>query len=44
MALAAIRRRDPAAGAEEARLRSIELAYGAGLAGEVRRHLGKPSL
>ena len=44
MALAPIRRRAPTAGDEEVRLRFIELAYGAALPGEVRRHLGKPSL
>lgn len=44
MALTAIHRRYPAAGGEEVRLRSIELGYGAALAGEVRRYLGKPTL
>lgn len=41
MALAAIRRRYPTADSEEVRLRFIELAYGVGLAGKVRRYLGK---
>jgi hypothetical protein len=40
MALEAIRRRHPDADATEVRLRYLELAYGPGLAAEVRRWLG----